>query len=173
METATVPYKDHKAMPQQPAVYVARDGDTVLYIGSTKNLRQRWMFHHRARWMPANTELTFFTDLSIPLRWYWLAEHQLIVYYDPPLNGKHLKKHSFNGFPPSSEYHVPTLLLRARVKGHPFTMNKVTELLDMAIKFANMPFPITPASLVPPPTTTGHDDDAAASSAGAARGKVA
>jgi hypothetical protein len=43
----SVPLADRKALPASAAIYFVLSGDTVLYIGQTWSLRQRWAAHHR------------------------------------------------------------------------------------------------------------------------------
>jgi hypothetical protein len=33
--------------PAKSGCYIIRDGDTVLYVGQSNNMRRRWMEHHR------------------------------------------------------------------------------------------------------------------------------
>ena len=46
----SVPLKNHSTLPAVPASYFVLDGDdTVLYIGMTTRLVDRWNVHHRYR----------------------------------------------------------------------------------------------------------------------------
>jgi len=43
----SLPLDERKALPDAPAIYLVLAGDTVLYIGQSVNVRQRWLAHHR------------------------------------------------------------------------------------------------------------------------------
>ena len=45
----SVPLSARGELPQCPAVYFILDGSTVLYVGKSVNLAQRWVAHHRLR----------------------------------------------------------------------------------------------------------------------------
>jgi excinuclease UvrABC nuclease subunit len=36
-------------LPDAPGIYLILDGDECLYVGQSRNLRQRWKVHHRLR----------------------------------------------------------------------------------------------------------------------------
>ncbi len=42
-----LPLDDRRNLPDAPAIYFVMSGDTVLYVGQSVNLRQRWVAHHR------------------------------------------------------------------------------------------------------------------------------
>ncbi len=43
----SLPLDERKALPDTPAIYFVLAADTVLYIGQSVNVRQRWLAHHR------------------------------------------------------------------------------------------------------------------------------
>ncbi len=43
----SLPLDERAALPDTPAIYFVLAGDTVLYIGQSVNVRQRWVAHHR------------------------------------------------------------------------------------------------------------------------------
>ena len=43
----SLPLDERAALPGTPAIYFVLAGDTVLYIGQSVNMRQRWLAHHR------------------------------------------------------------------------------------------------------------------------------
>jgi hypothetical protein len=43
----SLPLDERRDLPDTPAIYVVMAGDTVLYVGQSVNLRQRWLAHHR------------------------------------------------------------------------------------------------------------------------------
>jgi len=43
----SLPLEERKALPDTAAVYFVLAGDTMLYIGQSVNVRQRWYAHHR------------------------------------------------------------------------------------------------------------------------------
>ncbi len=43
----SLPLEERKALPDTAAVYFVLAGDTMLYIGQSVNVRQRWHAHHR------------------------------------------------------------------------------------------------------------------------------
>jgi len=55
MSTATIdptvlpslPLDERRGLPDTAAIYFVLAGDTVLYVGQSTNLRQRWAAHHR------------------------------------------------------------------------------------------------------------------------------
>lgn len=42
-----IPLAERAALPDTPAIYFVLAGDTVLYVGQSVNVRQRWLAHHR------------------------------------------------------------------------------------------------------------------------------
>jgi len=45
----SLPIEDRHALPDTAAIYVVLAGDTVLYVGQSVNVRQRWLAHHRLK----------------------------------------------------------------------------------------------------------------------------
>jgi len=43
----SVPLDERSALPDTAAIYFVIEGDTVLYVGQSINLHQRWLAHHR------------------------------------------------------------------------------------------------------------------------------
>ncbi|BAZ19085.1 XRE family transcriptional regulator (plasmid) [Calothrix sp. NIES-4071] len=41
----TIPISERHNLPDCPAIYFVMQGDTILYIGQTRNLRKRWLAH--------------------------------------------------------------------------------------------------------------------------------
>lgn len=72
-------------LPEIPAIYLVYQGERLLYIGRTKNLKQRWLTHHRYKqfaqledvrvaWFPCKEEVPE-------------VEATLIELLEPELNG--------------------------------------------------------------------------------------
>lgn len=84
----SVPLHDRKALPSNPCIYFAIDGQGgIQYIGRSVNPRQRWANHHRYQdllslggvrisYMPVEPELID------------AVERALISWFEPPLNGQ-------------------------------------------------------------------------------------
>lgn len=85
----SLPLTNHRKLPNCPAIYfVLDDSETVLYIGRTGNLQQRWIAHHR--WsqfanFSGNVRVAWMecTDASLLLE----SERVLIEHFQPLLNG--------------------------------------------------------------------------------------
>lgn len=91
----SVPYRLDRDLlvPRQPGVYLIHDLRGVLYIGRTRNLRERFNDHY---WRPANPRIA--AALAQPigdLRFSWsrigvpdqiALERRLIHYFNPPCN---------------------------------------------------------------------------------------
>lgn len=82
-----IPLAERAALPDTPAVYFVMAGDTVLYIGQSVNVRQRWGAHHRLQ------QLNEYGACRIA----WMAvddagllddlERACIAHFEPVLNG--------------------------------------------------------------------------------------
>lgn len=77
----------HKSqLPEIPAIYLVYQGEKLLYIGRTKNLKQRWLTHHRQK------QFTQLEDARIA--WFPCTEDApevettLIELLEPELNGQ-------------------------------------------------------------------------------------
>lgn len=44
----SLPLAEKRQLPTVPGIYFLMDGNKPLYIGKAKNLKQRWVRHHRA-----------------------------------------------------------------------------------------------------------------------------
>lgn len=83
----SLPLADKAQLPDIFAIYFVLDGDRVLYIGKTINLRERWTTHHR---------LKQFKKMTVPVRIAWIEcsdatlltsiEAALIEHFQPLLN---------------------------------------------------------------------------------------
>ena len=40
-------FKSHLGLPREPGVYLVYSGEVILYVGGTRNLRERWLDHKR------------------------------------------------------------------------------------------------------------------------------
>jgi hypothetical protein len=78
-------------LPATSGIYLVQDGDgCVIYIGQSKNIRQRWQQgHHKMAALLTRDDFP-----AIQIRWVlvpgWLlnrAEHAAIHFYRPMLNG--------------------------------------------------------------------------------------
>lgn len=82
-------YAERAALPKDPGVYVVFDGETVFYIGSAANLRDRWTGSSHHRTAQAIREplamLGFFTTGSV--RQARRIEQRLITVVRPYWNG--------------------------------------------------------------------------------------
>ncbi|MEG4121826.1 hypothetical protein QUA43_30695 [Microcoleus sp. N9_B4] len=78
---------NRSTLPSCPAVYFVLEGDRVLYVGRSRNLRQRWVIHHRYKQLKAISNIRIaWLECSEPSL---LAEIEaaMIRYFLPPLNG--------------------------------------------------------------------------------------
>ena len=85
-----LPLEERNNLPTTPAVYLVYQEDKLLYIGKTKNLKSRWLGHHR---------LVQFVEAGsgVYIAWFPCDEEQLeamedafIELLDPELNGEPL-----------------------------------------------------------------------------------
>jgi hypothetical protein len=76
---------ERSKLPELGAIYMAWTENNLLYIGQTKNLRQRFVSHHRMNeFINADARLSWF-DLDGVDR--LIAEERLIEALEPDLNG--------------------------------------------------------------------------------------
>jgi hypothetical protein len=83
----SVPFAERRSLPGCAAIYFVLDGqDTVLYIGCSVNLAERWRAHHQARKLTDKgaTRIAWLVMDDVTL----LAgvEAACIVYFEPPCN---------------------------------------------------------------------------------------
>ncbi len=50
----SLPLDERRDLPDAAAIYFVLAGDTVLYIGQSRALRQRWLAHHRLKQLNAH-----------------------------------------------------------------------------------------------------------------------
>ncbi len=85
-ELPFVALEDKQSLPQEPCVYFVLDGQgTVLYIGQSENLKERWSSHHKlaAMMQLEGVKISFLkTDVELLRR----VEIALIEAFNPPLN---------------------------------------------------------------------------------------
>lgn len=79
---------DRKSLPPVSGVYFVLDGIEVLYVGVTKNLRNRWIHHHRQAFVPDTAQIAFF---RVPYEQLVFIEWRFIQLLKPTLNGQRLK----------------------------------------------------------------------------------
>src|SRR5688572_10296586 len=85
----SVPFSERQSLPECQGLYfvVGLDGG-VAYLGKARNIRSRWLAHHRRHsvakiegaviaWMPFDGSATLLRD----------AELACIAHFNPPLNG--------------------------------------------------------------------------------------
>lgn len=81
----SVPFRSLDLLPSFAGIYFAMQDDEVLYVGQSKNIRKRWMFHHKYN------ELLEFESVRI----HWIRsdgrpllqqENEWIQLCNPPLN---------------------------------------------------------------------------------------
>lgn len=85
-----LPLEERNNLPTTPAVYLVYQEDKLLYIGKTKNLKSRWLGHHRLiQFIEAGS--------GVYIAWFPCSEEQLgamedafIELLDPELNGESL-----------------------------------------------------------------------------------
>ena len=76
----------YRRLPKVSGIYACMSGDTVLYGGQARCIRDRWVDgHHRAIdvLLAGATEIAF---LPVPIEGLQLAESELLKQEDPPLN---------------------------------------------------------------------------------------
>ena len=91
LKLPSLPLAERSQLPRQPCVYFVLTDESVLYIGRTVNLRDRWLGHHRWEQLKELNE-------SVRVAWFKCSEHHLlneietalINHFEPPLNGSEL-----------------------------------------------------------------------------------
>lgn len=83
----SLPLVDRSQLPACPAVYFVLESDTVLYIGQTGNLQQRWIAHHRwhqLKVISGNIRIAWLecSDVNLLVG----IEKAAIEYFQPSLN---------------------------------------------------------------------------------------
>jgi len=89
-ELPSLPLDERKRLPDMAAIYFVLADDTVLYIGQSISLRQRWLAHHRLAQLNARggCRIAWLTvdDASLLDE----LERACIAYFNPVLNGEEL-----------------------------------------------------------------------------------
>lgn len=80
----SLPLSDRKQLPAISCIYFAMSSGTVQYIGRSKNLRNRWMFHHRQSQLDSNSSIVWL-EVGNPALLPDI-EADLIQWFKPPLN---------------------------------------------------------------------------------------
>jgi hypothetical protein len=84
-ELPSLPLRERKSLPVYPAIYFLLDGEKVLYIGKTQNLRRRWSAHFREKQAPENSRIAWLELEEVALL--GRVEKIFIKYFNPSLNG--------------------------------------------------------------------------------------
>lgn len=84
----SVSFKERKKLPSVMGVYFVLDGENLLYIGCSKNIRRRWANgHHRLEWINKYSNqpsIYWLDDSSLEfLKW---IERELIKKLNPRFN---------------------------------------------------------------------------------------
>ena len=80
-----LPIKNRHQLPACPAVYVVCLCDEVLYVGQSRNLKNRWMGHHRLKQFPPQCVIFWLVVSETYLR---QVEYIAIEKLKPKLNGQ-------------------------------------------------------------------------------------
>ncbi|MGV0028423.1 GIY-YIG nuclease family protein [Phormidesmis priestleyi] len=84
----SISLQDKAKLPSCAAIYFVIDGSTVLYIGRTANLKQRWLTHHCFQQLVKATNSAVIAWLEIRnLATLNESEESLIKRFNPSLNG--------------------------------------------------------------------------------------
>lgn len=85
----SVPLSARGELPQCPAVYFILDGSTVLYVGKSVNLAQRWVAHHRLRQVESMARYPRIAWMELgEAALLEEVERALIHHFEPLLNGR-------------------------------------------------------------------------------------
>jgi hypothetical protein len=122
----SLPLAERRNLPDCPAIYLVLEGTSVLYIGRTEDLQQRWVAHHRYSQLKNNG--------SARIAWLECTESELlpaiesalIELFCPPLNGSPLEGYVRGRVPES---------VRARFKASCALQGRdMSEVLEELIK---------------------------------------
>lgn len=85
----SVPLSARGELPQCPGVYFILDGSTVLYVGKSVNLAQRWVAHHRLRQVESMARYPRIAWMELgEAALLEEVERALIHHFEPLLNGR-------------------------------------------------------------------------------------
>lgn len=83
---------DHVLLPSKPGLYFVIDGDRILYIGKSQNLRIRWSAHHRYKQIKKIAKSPVITFLDVKSVDLLHVERHLIKRFNPMLNDEPVLK---------------------------------------------------------------------------------
>lgn len=138
----SLPLSDRKQLPAIPCIYFAISSGTVQYIGMSKNLRNRWVNHHRLSRLSLNSNIAWLkvSDISLMPE----IENALIHWFKPPLNNGFQEQQIKTNFPTggrvSINAYIPENMKQdleklARIQRRSFS-NLVEVLLESAVNEA-------------------------------------
>lgn len=120
----TILYKNLNDLPDVSAVYIVRDGEVVLYVGSSIRLRTRFRNHHKKEFFKSPSITIEYIECDI--HWLGPLEVQKIKELKPTLNSVANKR---------------TLQKEKNLTGkswYPFGDNDTTSFRDKTIQLLNM-----------------------------------
>jgi len=86
----SLPLDERRELPDTAAIYFVLAGDTVLYIGQSVNVRQRWLAHHRLAQLNEHggCRIAWMTVDGVSLL--NELEQACIAHFQPALNGTNM-----------------------------------------------------------------------------------
>lgn len=92
-EARTITWGNFHELPSESGVYIVCDGERILYVGQSKNMRRRWTRHHRKQQInnlqSDNIKIAF---LLLSEKELASAERMFIAVLKPVFNGKSLPR---------------------------------------------------------------------------------
>jgi DNA-binding Xre family transcriptional regulator len=110
----SMPVADRKIFPEEGVVYIVWGEKKLLYIGQTKNLRKRFLHHHRLiEFLNSDTNVSWFSEEECNRL---EVESALIDLLDPELNNSEIPKKEIDERPTSIRWKLPELMARYQIK---------------------------------------------------------
>jgi putative transcriptional regulator len=105
---------DRKIFPEEGVVYIVWGEKKLLYIGQTKNLRRRFLHHHRLiEFLNSDANVSWFSEEECNRL---EVESSLIDLLDPELNNSEVLKKEIDKKPTSIRWKLPELMARHGIK---------------------------------------------------------
>jgi putative transcriptional regulator len=105
---------DRKIFPEEGVVYIVWGEKKLLYIGQTKNLRRRFLHHHRLiEFLNSDANVSWFSEEECNRL---EVESSLIDLLDPELNNSEVLKKEIDKKPTSIRWKLAELMARHGIK---------------------------------------------------------
>lgn len=129
-------YTERRNLPSMSGVYIVADGDTVLYVGQSRNIHKRWIAHHRSTQMRRHYRIYW---QIIPIDELNRAEENLIDQFCPTWNSEPVESINVIHFQPvmGTRQQVRDLIRAADTGTHEILTRAISELWDREIGHGN------------------------------------